>query len=210
VGWKLPLLHESDPRAAELAMDPYSPEFNDDVLVLPEDSELSGLEGGVTHGEGLRLSWLASRVPGGLAIVELGAYRGKSACFLGAGSRAGNRAPVFSIDSWDLRPRYPGSLRDYSDPENFRIFKRSVASLRLESLVFPVKGFSTEIAEKWKRPIGLLFIDAGHSFKEVLADYEAWSPFLIEGGIIVFHDYDLPGVKKAVEEIVKPSKLWSE
>ena len=34
-----------------------------------------------------------------------------------------------------------------------------------------------------------LLIDADHSYEGVRRDFEAWSPLVAPGGLIVFHDY---------------------
>jgi len=58
--------------------------------------------------------------------------------------------------------------------------------------------------------IGLLFLDAGHGYDDVLADLTAWVPKLMHGGVLMVHDYLLPkdhpedgfpGVAKAVDEV---------
>lgn len=44
---------------------------------------------GVNQLEGMRLAYLASKVPVGGVIVEIGSYKGQSAAYLCAGSRKG-------------------------------------------------------------------------------------------------------------------------
>ena len=49
----------------------------------------------------------------------------------------------------------------------------------------------------------MAYLDAGHTYKEVKADIEAWFPLVEKHGIIAGHDYDdpqFPGVKEAVDE----------
>lgn len=38
------------------------------------------------------------------------------------------------------------------------------------------------------RPIEFLFIDAGHQFHELQADWELWSGFMAAGGVVGLHD----------------------
>lgn len=45
---------------------------------------------------------LAMGVPADQAIVEIGTYRGKSACYLADGAAAGNGAHVWTVDPHDL------------------------------------------------------------------------------------------------------------
>jgi hypothetical protein len=43
-------------------------------------------------------------------------------------------------------------------------------------------------ARDWATPLGLVFIDGGHSYETVITDYKCWYPHLILGGFLVFHD----------------------
>ena len=51
-----------------------------------------------------------------------------------------------------------------------------------------------------------VYIDAGHSYEEVKADFNAWFPKVRKGGIISGHDYginDCIGVKEFIDEYMK-------
>lgn len=50
---------------------------------------------------------------------------------------------------------------------------------------------------------GLVYIDGGHSYETVIHDYS----MVKESKIILFDDYNLPGVKKAIDEIGKGYQL---
>ena len=145
---------------------------------------------------------MASKVPPDLAIVELGSFKGKSTSYLARG-----KASVFAIDQWDSVSGNP----IYNDSKTFKEFLEITKGLN----VTPLKGNTSEISKVWTRPIGLLFIDAGHGFDDVSQDYRSWSPFV--QGYIAFHDYDpncqdlkFNGVHKVVETILKPSGLWTD
>lgn len=50
-----------------------------------------------------------------------------------------------------------------------------------------------------------VYIDAGHTYEELKADFEAWFPKVRKGGIVSGHDYgdnDLPGVKQFIDEYI--------
>ncbi|KKL45576.1 hypothetical protein LCGC14_2354260, partial [marine sediment metagenome] len=56
--------------------------------------------------------------------------------------------------------------------------------------VEPLIGDSAQHGKEWAEgPIHLLFIDAGHSYGEVMRDIDAWAPHIAPEGVIVFHDY---------------------
>ena len=58
-------------------------------------------------------------------------------------------------------------------------------------------------------PIYLLFVDGAHDYEAVKSDIVGWTPAVVPGGIVAFHDYgnhDLipwtAGVKQAVDEMM--------
>ncbi len=51
-----------------------------------------------------------------------------------------------------------------------------------------VVGTSAAVSTLWRTPLGMLFIDGGHSEVNVVADYEGWAPWVAAGGAIAFHD----------------------
>ena len=40
----------------------------------------------------------------------------------------------------------------------------------------------------WSQPLGMLFIDGGHTHEAANNDYEAWSGKVMPGGILAIHD----------------------
>jgi predicted O-methyltransferase YrrM len=50
---------------------------------------------------------------------------------------------------------------------------------------------SEDLCMIWdKGEIDMMFIDANHSFKNVVWDYLGWYPYIKKGGMIMFHDTD--------------------
>jgi len=146
---------------------------------------------------------LAGQVVPDREIVEIGSYAGGSAQRMAA--VPGRGAHITCIDPWDS---------DYAGDE---IMERFLAVVDW-SAVTALRGLSHEIARLWMKPIGLLFIDAEHSYPSVLADYQAWSGFIPSGGFLVFHDYSrtprrstpwTEGTCKVVNQTVMPSGLWT-
>lgn len=179
------------------------------------------LEGQVLPREGLWLRRQARLVPADQVIVELGSYSGKSTCCLAIGSAEGNRACVYAIDLWTTGTHDPETRRFYQydpasgEPQHNSKFSRQPA-LDLfnerralydpHGLIHPITGLTTKVAEVFPEPVGLLFIDADHTYGAVRADFEAWAPKVVEGGIVAFHDYagkpEDHGVKRFVDESV--------
>jgi hypothetical protein len=187
---------------------------NDALLILPENECLCALlsghdnsTAGIRDEEGQHLSWLASQVPAELSIVEIGSHKGKSTCFLAAGSRAGKGAHVYAVDLWTLG--VGRTYAHYHAEETWRTFQKQTEPYR--DLITPVQMASVDAAKRRRRAIGLLWIDANHTYKGCLSDYQAWNHFVPLDGRIAFHDYSPKyGVKRVIDEVVIPSGRWTD
>lgn len=146
--------------------------------------------------EGLALS-AAGRDAGSVGpLLEVGSYCGKSAVYLGAAARAAGTV-LFSVDhhrgSEENQAGWEHHDPEVVDPATGRMdtlpfFRRTIERAGLEDAVVAVVGDSPAIAAHWRTPLGLVFVDGGHAIDVVLADYEAWSPHVAAGGLLVFHD----------------------
>lgn len=155
---------------------------------------------------GDRLRKLAARVSAGHVIVEIGAYQGRSTCYLATGSAEGNRVPVISIDPWDSGT-LPGPTRRgvyYLVPETEQAYQRHLAACGIAHLVRPVKGSSWD-APLPAEPIGLLWIDGAHDYATVAGDLRRWTPLVSSGGTVVLDDYRAHsrGVDRAVRQFAR-------
>lgn len=168
----------------------------------------------VQDSEGRRLAELARSVPVDQAIVEIGSHTGLSTCWMADSTKA----HIIAVDPWG-DPR-PGTLDDpFALVTGDAVLARFMDNIRTEGhgqRVTPIRTVSTVAASMWVKPVGLVFIDAIHEREHVIADYEAWAPFVAPGGWLAFHDWapwpEHPyyGVTQAIEEVVIPSGLWSE
>lgn len=172
----------------------------DDVVALKATS-------GVNPIEGTRLAFLAGHVPDGGIVVEIGSCWGRSASYMASALKDCKiNAMIYCVDLWDLGVgRTP---ERHHNPGAFRQFERNLKRLELWDYVMPVKSDSVKAAKTWSTPIDLLYVDGGHKYHEVLADYEGWGKFVKPGGIIAFHDYNHKDVRMMINRFVKPSKEW--
>ncbi len=120
-------------------------------------------------------------------VVEIGSHQGRSTGALGLGSKFANRSKIYAIDLWDLD--LDRHEPQFKDKEFYDAFIKNMKYLGLEDIVIPIKGDSVEIAKTWDKDIKLLFIDGGHRMEDVKRDFEAWYPYVVKSGYIVFHDY---------------------
>jgi len=127
----------------------------------------------------------AKKSPKRGVIVEIGSWQGKSTTYLAYGSREGNKNKVYAIDPHINSIEQKNELNNNS---SLRFFKENMKKAKIEDLVFPIIKKSEEAAKNWKDPIALLWIDGDHSYNGAKSDFDLFSPFVVEGGIIAFHD----------------------
>jgi predicted O-methyltransferase YrrM len=72
--------------------------------------------------------------------------------------------------------------------DSFREFRRTIRAAGLEEVVVPIVAGSAAAARYWNTPLGMVFIDGGHSLDAALADYRCWAPKVARGGILAIHD----------------------
>lgn len=146
------------------------------------------------EGEALAAAALASEASG--PLLEIGAYCGRSACYLGPAARA-RGALLYSLDhhrgSEENQPGWPGH-----DPSLWReeegaldtlgVFRRTIRSAGLEDVVIALVGRSGAVARTWREPLSFVFIDGGHAMGEAIEDYRAWAPLVARGGVLAVHD----------------------
>jgi MMP 1-O-methyltransferase len=129
-------------------------------------------------------------------LLEVGAYCGKSAVWLGAAARHGGTV-LFSVDhhrgseenqaGWDW---HDAELVDGSTGrmDTLPWWRRTIAAASLEGSVIAVVGESAVVGAAWGGPLGLLFIDGGHGDDVVRADERVWVHHVAAGGLLAIHD----------------------
>jgi MMP 1-O-methyltransferase len=146
--------------------------------------------------EGLALYQTAAAYAGAGPIAEIGSYCGKSTIYLAAAAKEAGQL-VVTVDhhrgSEEIQPGWEHHDPDLVDPATGRMdslpfFRATLAAAGLEHYVVAVIGSSADVATLWRTPLGMLFIDGGHSEDNVLTDYEGWAPWLAMGGALAFHD----------------------
>jgi MMP 1-O-methyltransferase len=146
--------------------------------------------------EGLALYRVAAAYAGVGPVLEVGTYCGKSTIYLAAAARASGQQ-VITVDhhhgSEENQPGWEYHDTTLVDPRTGRLdtlphFRATLAAAGLDDEVIAVVGRSAEVARLWRAPLGMLFIDGGHTDAAAGADYEGWAPWLAEGGALAIHD----------------------
>ncbi|MFH0770281.1 MAG: class I SAM-dependent methyltransferase [Candidatus Peregrinibacteria bacterium] len=167
-----------------------------EYLPLPsglDTEKLRGIEGWLSAKEAKLLYRLAKRGRGRGVILEIGSWKGRSTVCLALGSRAGAGAHIFAVDPFTGSSEH-GNV--FTLPE----FQANISRAGVSAQVTAIPKPSSEAAKNWNTPIELLWIDGAHEEEFVRKDFSAWSPFLVEGGTIAFHDSSMPGPANVIEE----------
>ena len=146
--------------------------------------------------EGAALFRMARNAAAQGPCLEIGSYCGKSTLYLGTACRE-CRSILFSVDHHrGSEEQQPGEL--YFDPalydphagcvDTFPAFRETIRKANLQQTVVPIVSASSVVARRWTTPLSLVFIDGGHALETVQADYAAWAPHVIPGGLLIFHD----------------------
>lgn len=154
------------------------------------------VKGFLAEEEGLRLFDLAVEACLLGPCLEIGSFCGKSTVYLGAACKLKGKT-LFTIDHHrGSEEQQPGQLYFDSDLfdsktgliDSFPSFRGTIERAGLEEVVVPMVTKSHVAARNWTTPLALVFIDGGHSYNSVLADYQCWYPYLLSRGFLAFHD----------------------
>lgn len=130
-------------------------------------------------------------------VLEIGSYCGKSTIYLAAGVReAGADAVVFSIDHHRGSEEHQQG-EEFHDPrfadaegriDTLGAFRTTIDQAGVADVVVGVIGDSKQVARHWSTPLGMVFIDGGHSSEAARTDFDSWSPRIVSGGLLAIHD----------------------
>ncbi len=129
-------------------------------------------------------------------LLEIGSWCGTSAVYLGdAAEQVGS--VLFCVDhhrgSEENQAGWEHHDPSLVDSRTGRIdtlprFRHTIEDAGLEATVVAVVGESTVVAGHWQTRLGMVFIDGGHGRQPAHADYEAWAPLVVAGGLLAIHD----------------------
>jgi MMP 1-O-methyltransferase len=168
--------------------------------LTPMDLELiraaEAVPGFMPAAEGLALFDAATTYAARGPVLEVGSYCGKSTIYLAAAARAAGQVVVTVDHHRGSEEHQPGW--EYHDPglvdpvtgrlDTLPSLRATLAAAGLEDHVVVVVGRSADVARLWGTPLGLVFIDGGHTDTAAITDYEGWAPWVADGGALAIHD----------------------
>ncbi len=152
--------------------------------------ELVSVSGTSSERECVLLAHLVGISPQGGCVLEIGAFKGKSATMLVESAvHRKDKPTVVSVDphekTWDE-------------------FNKTCDRFKLKERGLEVhRCFSHELGINWTRPISFLWVDGGHEYEDVRQDIVDFIPHVMVGGWIAFDDANngtFPGVERAITE----------
>jgi predicted O-methyltransferase YrrM len=175
---------------------------------LAKTRALADAAGGwLNAAEGLLLYRLARRCSGRGVIVEIGSWKGRSTIWLGHGSHDGRQVKIHAVDPHTGSPEHQGG--DAKPVWTFDEFQQNIRAAGVHDVVVPRVDFSVNAAREFHEPIEFIFIDGLHDYASVKADFAAWFPKVIEGGVMAFHDTTgWPGPRRLVREELFKSQCF--
>jgi predicted O-methyltransferase YrrM len=144
--------------------------------------------------EGLALYETAAHYAPAGPVVEIGTYQGKSTIYLAAGARPQVTVTVdHHRGSEEHQPGWEYHDPGLVDPGTGRIdtlpgLRETLHKAGLEDDVVVIVARSQRAAAMWSAPLGLLFIDGGHTDEQAQADYEGWARHVTSNGGLAIHD----------------------
>ena len=146
--------------------------------------------------EGLALFDAAAEYAARGPVLEIGSYCGKSTIYLAAAARAAGQLVITVDHHRGSEEHQPGW--EYHDPalvdaatgrlDTLPRLRATLAAAGLEDDVVVVVGRSADVAGLWRTPLGLVFIDGGHTEQAAMTDYQGWAPWVTAGGLLAIHD----------------------
>jgi len=163
----------------------------------PAELELArSCKGFLDEEEGLRLHALAREASSVGPVLEVGSYCGKSAIYLGSGVKREGGTLICLDHHRGSEEHQRGE--EYHDPELYDAGAERMDSLHelrknlrlggLEDVAILLVARSATAARVWSTPLGMLFIDGGHSQEAAQADYRGWAHRVAPGGVLAIHD----------------------
>jgi FkbM family methyltransferase len=146
---------------------------------------------------------MVSHFGDGSHFVEVGVWKGMSACFMAVEIiNSGKNIKFDCVDTWE----YVETSSEISESQFvnlFKIFEKNIEPVK--NNIGIVKSLSWDGAKFYDdESLDFVFIDAAHDYESVTKDLESWFPKVKKSGVIAGHAYHYDcGVYPAVNKFFK-------
>lgn len=138
-----------------------------------------------------------------LGLPMIGVECGVAEAFHSNDLLTGGLEKLYSVDTWSTIPGQSGdggSNQEWHD-KNYKAAMKRLEPHGEKSII--LRGMSEAMSIKVPdNSLGLVYLDADHSYEGVFKDLTVWIHKLVDGGIMASHDYEAKqyGVKKAFHD----------
>ncbi|HEX6569917.1 MAG TPA: class I SAM-dependent methyltransferase, partial [Acidimicrobiales bacterium] len=156
-----------------------------------------------------RVVELASQVPAGGRIVEIGSFRGRSVIAIARSAPEG--AEIVAIDPHAGNDRGPQEIEGFEDEAaiDSKVFLTNLERAGVRDRVTYVRKFSHDAHDDVAGPIDMLHIDGAHRFGPASDDIAGWGDRVVGGGSMLVHDsFSSVGVTLALVAKLMFSGEW--
>ena len=154
------------------------------------------IKGFLADDEGNALFELALDVADIGPCLEIGSYCGKSTVYLGSACKQTGNI-LYAIDHHRGSEEHQFG-EEYHDSDlynvdtqlfdSFPTFRKTLDQAELNEHVIPIVTASSVAQKHWNTPLGMVFIDGGHSHAMALSDCTGWAKHIVTGGFLAVHD----------------------
>lgn len=151
-------------------------------------------------------------------ICEIGTWKGKSA-YVFANALIEKHGLLYCIDPFNgdgdaaSQSSYREAIKKMKKPL-YQNFEETMKKYMLWDIITTFQMTSREARPLFpEKNIDILFIDGNHNYESVKTDYILWSPLIIPGGTIVFHDVAAAhtnGPLRVMEEYIFNNPAWKD
>ena len=141
-------------------------------------------------------------------FVEIGSWRGKSTCYLGVTIvNSGKQIKLDCVDTWR------GSVTEevhQTDPSviNDTLYDEFLNNVKPFNFVTPVRLSSMDAVKQYAdESLDFVLIDGSHEYEDVVNDITEWLKKVKPGCMLAGDDYEWPGVKRAVGELLPTADI---
>ena len=134
-------------------------------------------------------------------VCEIGSFEGKSSELFALLVKS-----VYCVDPWDLYHEIGDEFMSQSENKFDDVLKRY-------NNIIKIKNFSVDVSKTFENEFfDCVYIDGDHNYEPVKQDIQHWIPKVKNGGFISGHDYNLWGIRKAIDETFKdvPIRVYSD
>jgi hypothetical protein len=111
----------------------------------------------------------------------------------------------YLIDIWEQHPEIEGCAR-LDNPWHEKNYSEVVERFKDNQNVILLKGLTSVMANEIPdNSLGLVYVDADHTYNGVMSDIVTYWPKLVDGGILAVHDFmnEGYGVGRALKDFTK-------